>query len=79
MQTPLHISPSPPHHGALVPIFEVNPSVEITTPKMITVESIQIQYSQTVLLNFNAVTWPHVAVGTLVPTTLQTVPDSVWN
>jgi hypothetical protein len=62
-----------------VPSFEVNPSVEITTQKMITAESIQIQYSQTVLLNFNAVTWPHVAVGTLVPTTLQTVPDSVWN
>ena len=62
-----------------MPTFEVNPPTEITTPKIITVESIQIQYSQTVLLNFSAVTWPHVSVGTLVPTTLQTVPDSVWN
>lgn len=27
----------------------------------------QIQYTQTVLLNFNGLTWPHVSVATLVP------------
>ena len=27
----------------------------------------QIQYTQTVLLNFNRLTWPHVSVATLVP------------
>jgi hypothetical protein len=25
----------------------------------------QLQYSQTVLLNFNTLSWPHVTVGTL--------------
>lgn len=25
----------------------------------------QLQYSQTVLLNFNGLSWPHVTVGTL--------------
>ncbi|KAE9376249.1 hypothetical protein N431DRAFT_462098 [Stipitochalara longipes BDJ] len=78
-QTPLHISPTPPFPGALVPTFEVNPPIEITASKTIVVDSIQIQYSQQVFLNFATLTWPHVSVATLVPTTLQTVPASAFN
>ncbi|KAI9694905.1 MAG: hypothetical protein M1822_000521 [Bathelium mastoideum] len=37
------------------------------TRKEITVPGIQIQTSQTVLLNFMTLSWPHVSVSTLVP------------
>jgi len=77
-QSPLKLSPSLPHPGARVPTFEINPPHEITAPKTITVNTIQIQYSQTVFLNFAGLTWPHVSVATLVPSTLQTVPPAVW-
>ena len=40
------------------------PTAEDTT---IDVSYTQIQYTQTVLLNFNGLTWPHVSVATLVP------------
>ena len=40
------------------------PAAEDTT---IDVSYTQIQYTQTVLLNFNHLTWPHVSVATLVP------------
>ena len=40
------------------------PTAEDTT---IDVSYTQIQYTQTVLLNFNRLTWPHVSVATLVP------------
>ena len=35
--------------------------------RTIDVSYTQIQYTQTVLLNFNNLTWPHVSVATLVP------------
>ncbi|KAG8534334.1 uncharacterized protein KY384_001178 [Bacidia gigantensis] len=58
------------------------PEFLITTPRggvpkdiTITIPSIQIQYSQTVNLNFglpgNILTWPHVSVATLVPSSPQ--------
>ena len=40
------------------------PTAKDTT---IDVSYTQIQYTQTVLLNFNNLTWPHVSVATLVP------------
>jgi len=40
------------------------PTAEDTTSD---VSYTQIQYTQTVLLNFNGLTWPHVSVATLVP------------
>lgn len=51
------------------------PAFKIATPKEgtgnerveIKVPGIQIQSSQTVLLNFNEISWPHVSVSTLVP------------
>ena len=59
-------------------LFSVTPPIEITEPRPITVTSTQIQYSQTVLLNFNTLTWPHVSVATLVPSGAIVVPPSVW-
>lgn len=78
-QPPLKIPAPAPHPGARVPVFVVNPPHEITAPKTIIVTSTQIQYSQTVFLNFAQLTWPHVSVATLIPTTEQTVPPSAWN
>jgi hypothetical protein len=78
-QSPFKFLPPTPHPGAKVPVFLVNPPHEITAPKTITVTSTQIQYSQTVFLNFSGLTWPHVSVTTLLPTTEQTVPPSAWN
>jgi len=45
----------------------VDPPIQITTPRAITVTSTQIQYSQTEVLSFNGLLWPHVSVATLVP------------
>jgi hypothetical protein len=36
------------------------------------------EYSQTVLLNFNGLTWRHVSVNTLVPADDIIVPASAW-
>jgi len=47
-------------------------------PRKITVPFTQIQYTQTVLLNFNGLTWPHVSVNTLVPADDVIVPPSLW-
>jgi hypothetical protein len=49
------------------PRFELSALSETAQPRTLTVTSTQIQYSQIVLLNFNALTWPHVSVATLVP------------
>jgi hypothetical protein len=50
-----------------VPKFLVNSPIPITAPRYITVRAPQIQYSQQVFLNFIGLTWPHVSVATLVP------------
>ncbi|KAL4731766.1 hypothetical protein ACLX1H_000751 [Fusarium chlamydosporum] len=49
-----------------VPKFVVDMNVPIA--KTVNVEYTQIQYSQTVFLDFNGLSWPHVTVGTLAPT-----------
>jgi hypothetical protein len=77
-QQPLHLQPESPYPGAHVPTFLVHPPHEITAPKTIVVESTQIQYSQMVFLNFAALSWPHISVATLVPTTPLPVPPTVW-
>lgn len=64
--------------GQPTPVFHVVPPKEILAPITITVTSTQIQYSQVVELNFAGLTWPHVSVATLRPTTEQTVPPSAW-
>jgi hypothetical protein len=45
-------------------VTAMTPSTEET---VVEVWYTQIQYTQTVLLNFNGLTWPHVSVATLVP------------
>ena len=63
---------------APTPVFYVTtPRGGVPKDTTITVPGIQIQYSQTVNLNFgpgggrNILTWPHVSVATLVPTAPQ--------
>ncbi|KAK5992030.1 hypothetical protein PT974_05426 [Cladobotryum mycophilum] len=48
-----------------VPKFQVD--IHVQEPRTVTVEYDQIQYSQHVALNFNALSWPHVSVSTLAP------------
>lgn len=64
--------------GAPTPVFLVHPPIPIPAPRPIRVTYTQIQYSQTVLLNFNTLSWPHVSVATLIPDGSITVPPSVW-
>lgn len=53
--------------GNPVASFAVSSATEITADTQIDVTYTQIQYTQTVFLNFNGLTWPHVSVATLVP------------
>jgi hypothetical protein len=78
-QPPLRLSAETGEAGQPVPTFEVDPPVDITEPRRITVKSTQIQYSQEVFLNFNGLSWPHVSVATLVPNGAIPVPPSVWD
>ncbi|MGA2416545.1 MAG: heme-binding protein [Candidatus Sulfotelmatobacter sp.] len=64
--------------GQHVPRFSVTPPFDLDKEREITVTFTQIQYSQTVLLNFATLTWPHVSVNTLVPADDIIVPPSVW-
>jgi hypothetical protein len=77
-QPPLMLKPTPRLAGQHVPTFSVTPPKKITKPIHIKVTSTQIQYSQTVLLNFNTLTWPHVSVATLVPAEPIVVPSSAF-
>jgi hypothetical protein len=72
--------PGDPHPlpGLPRPRFILHPPFPITKPTTLKLRSIQIQYSQVVLLNFNGLTWPHVSVATLVPSSPVTPPLSVW-
>jgi hypothetical protein len=65
--------------GQPVPVFSVTPPVAIAAPRQIKVTSTQIQYSQTVILNFAGLSWPHVSVATLVPADPVPVPASAFN
>jgi hypothetical protein len=51
----------------------------VPAPRTLTVTSVQIQYSQTVNLNFKNLSWPHVSVATLVPADPVNIPDSAWS
>ena len=81
-QGPLQIAAPSPVPGApagfQAPSFIVDPPVAINAPKTITVTSTQIQYSQTVFLNFAGLSWPHVSVATLIPRDPIKVPNTVW-
>ncbi len=47
-------------------------------PLTLNVTGTQIQYTQTVNLNFAGLSWPHVSVATLAPADPITIPDSAW-
>jgi hypothetical protein len=53
--------------GSPVVSFAVTPRTEITEATQIDVTYTQIQYTQSVFLNFNGLTWPHVSLATHVP------------
>ena len=55
--------------NAPAPVFSVTSASTIDKNQSITVTFTQIQYSQLVLLNFANLSWPHVSVATLVPST----------
>jgi hypothetical protein len=69
---------APARPGGPTPVFLVNPPRDITAPIEIIVHSTQIQYSQSVFLNFSGLTWPHVSVATLVPSAELPVPPGAW-
>lgn len=63
------LKPKMPNNTAPTPVFAITPPARLPSPpKTITVPGVQIQYSQTVNLNFATLAWPHVSVATLVPT-----------
>jgi hypothetical protein len=77
-QAPILIQGTPSVPGQSVPTFSITPPYDLDKPRQITVHFTQIQYTQTVLLNFAGLTWPHVSVNTLVPADDIIVPLSVW-
>jgi hypothetical protein len=66
--------PASPHGH----VYLVDPPVPVLEPRQVTVYSTQIQYSQTVILNFNGLLWPHVSVATLVPASPVAIPAATW-
>jgi len=77
-QPPFLIEGKPSVAGQRVPTFHVKPPRDLDAPFDLTVEFTQIQYTQTVLLNFAGLTWPHVSVNTLTPADDIVVPESAW-
>ena len=87
IQVPVHKKDDPPvlvtvpaasPGGQAGPTFKVAPPKDITKATNITVTFTQIQYIQTVLLNFANLTWPHVSCATLVPKRPLPVPASAF-
>jgi hypothetical protein len=75
---PTTVRPRGAPFGLPVPSFLLDPPIQLTGPRIIKVNSIQIQYSQTVMLNFKGLSWPHVSVATLVPADPLPIPASAW-
>jgi hypothetical protein len=75
---PITIQAAPRPGSSLRPTFTLTPPHDITANTTLEVPFIQIQYSQTVFLNFGPLTWPHVSVATLIPAAPIAVPASVW-
>lgn len=78
-QSPILVKGVPSVPGQRVPTFSVPaPPADTDVFTKLTVRFPQIQYTQTVLLNFATLTWPHVSVNTLVPADDIELPPSVW-
>jgi hypothetical protein len=79
-QAPLYIQiPAASPGGQAGPTFLVNPPQAITAPKTISVTFTQIQYMQTVILNFAPLSWPHVSCATLIPSGTLEIPPEAYN
>ena len=72
------VEPAAAFPGQTVPTFVGIAPFDVGVPRKLTVTYTQIQYTQTVFLNFNKLTWPHVSVATLVPSGSIEVPASAW-
>jgi hypothetical protein len=75
---PLTLQPQQPHPTVPLPVFTGTPPHPLPPGHVIKIHSVQIQYSQTVMLNFNGLTWPHVSVATLAPAHALPIPPSAW-
>jgi hypothetical protein len=64
--------------GQRVPTFSGVAPFDFDQPRKLIVTFTQIQYTQTVLLVFGGLTWPHVSVNTLVPAEHIIIPASAW-
>lgn len=62
----LRLSPIGNFAAGTTPTFAF-PKGQTIKPQIVPVQALQIQYTQTVLLNFNRQSWPHVSVATVVP------------
>jgi hypothetical protein len=79
-QGPIIVEPDGPRpFGRPVPRYLVDPPLPVPAPRTLKVTSTQIQYTQTVNLNFKTLSWPHVSVATLVPADPVTIPASAWS
>ncbi|HET9627262.1 MAG TPA: heme-binding protein [Kofleriaceae bacterium] len=70
--------PLPVTHGGGPLKLTIDPARPVTKPVTIKLRFTQIQYTQTVFLNFNGLSWPHVSVATLVPSGPVVVPPAAW-
>lgn len=75
---PLILRPEQRAQGQLTPTFTVTPPKAILQPIKIKFQTTQLQYTQTVMLNFSGLTWPHVSVATLVPANPIVIPPTPW-
>jgi hypothetical protein len=66
-ESAITVSPAPVNPGQPVPSFVFRPVAAVPAPITVPVTYTQIQYTQTVVLSFNGLNWPHVSVATLVP------------
>lgn len=71
--------PAPNSKAPAGPTFNVKPPFAVTAPRKLVVTWTQIQYSQTVMLDFAKLSWPHVSVATLVPADPLEIPPSAWD
>lgn len=77
---PILLKATPSISGQRVAQFSVEAPFDLETGRKIKLPFTQIQYTQTVLLNFKGLSWPHVSVNTLVPADFIEIGShsSVW-
>jgi hypothetical protein len=79
LRLPLRPGPDDGPVPDAAPHIIVAPPRPIPGPIVLRFTTKQIQYTQTVMLNFNGLAWPHVSVATLTPAGPVIVPPGAWN